>query len=464
MSLAVFTKTIQPRQPIKNTHIILSAILLLAASPVGFSQNATIYNRSDSGTNLWENDTPANYPWWRTYAVNRPDDGGRNNVIYDHNVNTTSDVNSLNWYQLRTLTFESSASDARTFNSSGGAGISLTVGFTNNSAGGQTFNVPIGIDDATVTFTNNAGDVTFTDNFYINNNSTIFTGPGNFAVSGNMSGTGGTLTKNGTGRLTVSGTNTYTGGTTLNSGTLVVASSTGLGNSTGAVSIATSSNAILRFNSGTTIGNNVTFSNSGAGSAIEVITGNNAAFRTGTSGSLRSDLSTGTRPSTGYSFLAGNNTTGEQTVKLMFSDVSAASNDLIRISEIINITGMGNVSGSAKDPFVLQLNIASLPSDALLGWLNGSNEWVNATAGNIGSGSLAGFYNGSFSSFLADNGGSFNGSTMLGAWGRDTSSGNVWAVLNHNSDFAIIPEPASWLLLGLGASLLLMRQRARRSS
>ena len=277
-----------------------------------------------------------------------------------------------------------------------------------------------------------------------------------------MSGAGGTVTKNGTGRLTVSGTNTYTGGTTLNSGTLVVASSTGLGNSTVAVTFASSANATLRLNFGVTIGNTITFTNNGSASAIDVITGNNTAFRTGTSGSLRSNLADGTRPNTGYSFLAGTNTTGEQTVKLMFSDISAASNDLIRLSEIIKITGMGNVSGSAKNPFVLQLNIASLPADAFLGWLNSSNEWVNATAGNFGAGSLAGFYNMSFAAFLAGNGGTFNGTTMLGAFGRDTSSGNVWAVLNHNSDFAIIPEPTTWLLLGAGSALLLLRRRPRR--
>ncbi len=275
-----------------------------------------------------------------------------------------------------------------------------------------------------------------------------------------MSGSGGSLTKNGSGSLTVSGSNTYSGGTTLNAGSLVIGSNTGLGASSGNVTVASSNNATLRFSSGVTVANNIRFTNNGTNSRIEVVTGNNTAFRTGTSGALRSDLAQGTRPETRYSFLAGTNTTGVQTISLSFSDISAAVNDDIRVSEIINVSGMGNVSGSAKDPFALQLNIASLPSDAMLGWRNGSNSWVNATLGNHGTpGSLAGFYEVSFATFLADNGGTFNPTTMLGAYGRDTSSGNVWAVLNHNSEFTIIPEPSTALLLGLGLGMMVWLRR-----
>jgi hypothetical protein len=41
---------------------------------------------------------------------------------------------------------------------------------------------------------------------------------------------------------------------------------------------------------------------------------------------------------------------------------------------------------------------------------------------------------------------------MLGAYG--SSNGTAWAVINHNSDFAVVPEPATWLLLAAGLVLL----------
>jgi hypothetical protein len=40
----------------------------------------------------------------------------------------------------------------------------------------------------------------------------------------------------------------------------------------------------------------------------------------------------------------------------------------------------------------------------------------------------------------------------------DTSSGNandvVWAVLNHASDFAVVPEPATMAFLALGGAAM----------
>jgi len=50
----------------------------------------------------------------------------------------------------------------------------------------------------------------------------------------------------------------------------------------------------------------------------------------------------------------------------------------------------------------------------------------------------------------------------LGRWGIDSGSNFVWAVVNGSGDFAVIPEPTSLALLGLGAAALLGRRRQRR--
>lgn len=138
-------------------------------------------------------------------------------------------------------------------------------------------------------------------------------------------------------------------------------------------------------------------------------------------------------------------TTADRKLTTSFASSSAATNDLDRLSDVFNLTG------TTTDAFVMQLSVDSLDSGAFLGWLDGSDAWTLATAGNSGSGSLAGSYTTGFSTFLSDNGGTFNAGTMLGAYGND-GSGNVWAVLDHNSSFAVaIPEPSSIVLLGLSA-------------
>ena len=57
-------------------------------------------------------------------------------------------------------------------------------------------------------------------------------------------------------------------------------------------------------------------------------------------------------------------------------------------------------------------------------------------------------------------------SADLGAWGVDTNNHTVWAIVNHTGDFAVVPEPSTLLLLGVGAIGLLdgvRRHRSKRS-
>jgi len=103
------------------------------------------------------------------------------------------------------------------------------------------------------------------------------------------------------------------------------------------------------------------------------------------------------------------------------------------------------------------------PMDFVLGWLDTSTgQWVQATDGNIGpDGSLAGFHNMSLAEFAQTNSGE-GFDALLGAYGTDLASGEVWAIIDHNSTFAplAIPEPGTVALLAIGITTLMMRRRA----
>ena len=71
------------------------------------------------------------------------------------------------------------------------------------------------------------------------------------------------------------------------------------------------------------------------------------------------------------------------------------------------------------------------------------DEWLPAVEGNFGS------TNDTFLGVEA-----WNGDMTLGDWGVNTANHTVWAVVNHNSDFAVVPEPSTLVLLGAAAVAL----------
>ena len=111
-----------------------------------------------------------------------------------------------------------------------------------------------------------------------------------------------------------------------------------------------------------------------------------------------------------------------------------------------------DLSGTGGDRIVLRLGYDEATAIALygseskvwLGWFDpNTNQWENAVQGDTGG----------TANFVGDR--AYNPATdfVLGDWGIDTANNQVWAVINHNSQFAVVPEPGSvgLLLFGLGA-------------
>ncbi len=116
-------------------------------------------------------------------------------------------------------------------------------------------------------------------------------------------------------------------------------------------------------------------------------------------------------------------------------------------SDVVDVSGMALSGGNGQTaPFVLQMTynpglILSPNELPYLGWLNpNTGIWENAVLGNYGS---------SNDTFVGV--GAWNGDMILGDWGVNTADDTVWAVVDHNSDFAAVPEPSAIILLGISA-------------
>lgn len=277
---------------------------------------------------------------------------------------------------------------------------------------------------------------------------------GTSTYSGDLSGDGA-LNKTGNSTLVLSGSSSYTGGTTVSSGVIRASNNSALGS--GSVSVASAGS--LAVDSNVTLANNVVV----AGGHVERAVETGSEYNLGTTG----EVSSGSSPlSTSVNLLAGS-ASSETTLAYSFSSTPgfSASNDGARISDVFSLEGTGD------DVFVLQLTVPGVTESSFLAWYDGES-WVNAVLGNY-EGNFAlnnalteqqGFL-GSFNLFQNGDGGEFAGygsdlADYVGAYGVDTASNSVWAVVNHNSDFGVVPEPGTWVLVIVsGCFLLLVRRR-----
>jgi hypothetical protein len=153
-------------------------------------------------------------------------------------------------------------------------------------------------------------------------------------------------------------------------------------------------------------------------------------------------------------------------------------------SDVVDVSGVLTTPGTAST-FALEMSYdpsqlggpaaaatAASGGFLFLGYRDASTgKWANATtvagdgSGDTGVGADAVTnFQGSYASFLtASNGG--NNHTLqdlLGSWGVDTANDVAWAIVDHNSEFAVVPEPGTLALLAAGVAALGVAYRRRK--
>ena len=266
-----------------------------------------------------------------------------------------------------------------------------------------------------------------------------------------LTGTG-SLVKTGAGTLLLSGSGNFTGGTTIASGTLTASVPRALG--TGSVVVGSGGSLAVA-------------------SALDL-----GGFAVTTEpGSVVSVASGGSLPLAAGSSLAGFRSASAATTASILSGSVAASGGTVSMTWLPTQSGLfADVlelsSATGTTPFVLSMTYSSgldagTAATLALGWNASSGtaaNWVNATLGNsvtTASQPQQG-YLGSFTDFQTQYGGDL--AAYVGAYGRDPATTSTWAVVDHNSQFSIVPEPSATALLAIAAVAAWAGRRLRRAA
>jgi hypothetical protein len=172
-----------------------------------------------------------------------------------------------------------------------------------------------------------------------------------------------------------------------------------------------------------------------------------------------------------------NASASSQTVSMAWrtrtSTESAATNATPLVSDVVSVSGMAT-SGSQSSPFLLEMTFdpnnlkyganslaTCIANDNIYIVSNGSGQWENTVLENTGgTAKYMGLSDPNALSISDSNIGTYLGE--YGVW-TSTSGDYAWAVVNHNSEFAVIPEPSTFGLLVAGfLSLIAYAWRKRK--
>jgi len=311
-----------------------------------------------------------------------------------------------------------------------------------NTSGTNTLSGNTYLDSDLFTTVASGGVLALTGSTDLKNQTLTAGGAGNTNISGVLvSSTGsGNLTYNGTGTLTLSSSNSYTGTTTVSSGQVTAQNNSALG--TGGVIV--SAGGKLLVDTGVTVANTITLAGTTAQYNRNVANGQGYAGMTASSNFGHF---------TTFSLLGGTNNSGSQETIFTSLTNTPTHDTANRASDVLSL------SGNAGQTFVLQMsyNPADVSGAAYIGWYDSAlGAYVNAAYGNSTPGSIddTGELTGSWAT---------NGSTLtLGAFGFDSADDVAWVVVDHNSEFTVIPEPGSYAMVLGGFGILIVFQRMRR--
>jgi autotransporter-associated beta strand protein len=344
-------------------------------------------NQSDGGSAAWSVSgitvTTASPVWSGGGSDNKWSTGGNWNLGHGPGAGdsaafagSTQLTNNLDAsFGVTSLTFNSGAGSFDITNSS--STLTLTGGLTNNSANGQTLDVPVALNGA----------------------QTISVAAGNVAINRPVSDTGGGLTLAGNNTLTLTGTNTFTGAVTVSAGTLEVAGAGQLGGGSYAGNI-DDENA-LRYDS--SAAQTLSGTISGAGSLIVsngnlMLSGANTFSGGVTISNGIVGLGNGAGLGTGALTLAGGTVQNAAGVSLVNDVVVGDGGGTIKLGATSDfwvgssLSGTGNLILGGASPGVNSLNVGlsanNMSGGSITIPLTGNNQTVvrfkSTTSGNAG--------------------------------------------------------------------------------